>query len=183
MSIAVGTRVTSRPPPRSVRAQFEHTAPTLVDDGETPILRFAVRAPAPVTRVPGSVSGCVICWLAFPSAPALRSTGSAAVSTALFVGFPAQAQMVAAPGWPQGQEGSRDGSGQAHRQNEQRNLSGTVQKRRWRSTSTGGSTTCAHRFRHGRSRTTGKSTPSTSTRCSATPAVEAQARRDRQGME
>src|SRR5262245_52123706 len=31
----------------------------------------------------------VLCWLAFPSAPALRSTGSAAVETALFVGFPA----------------------------------------------------------------------------------------------
>ncbi len=32
---------------------------------------------------------CVLCWLAFPLAPALRSTGSAAVETALFVGFPA----------------------------------------------------------------------------------------------
>ena len=31
----------------------------------------------------------VLCWLAFPLAPALRSTGSAAVGTALFVGFPA----------------------------------------------------------------------------------------------
>src|SRR5215467_1502689 len=31
----------------------------------------------------------VLCWLAFPSAPALRSTGSAAVETALFVGIPA----------------------------------------------------------------------------------------------
>jgi hypothetical protein len=29
MSFAVGTRVTSRPPHRSVRAQFGHTAPTL----------------------------------------------------------------------------------------------------------------------------------------------------------
>jgi len=28
-SFAVGTRVTSRPPHRSVRAQFGHTAPTL----------------------------------------------------------------------------------------------------------------------------------------------------------
>jgi hypothetical protein len=31
----------------------------------------------------------VLCWLAFPLASALRSTGSAAVETALFVGFPA----------------------------------------------------------------------------------------------
>src|SRR6266566_6484559 len=31
----------------------------------------------------------VRCWLAFPLASALRSTGSAAVETALFVGFPA----------------------------------------------------------------------------------------------
>src|SRR6266436_9253674 len=29
----------------------------------------------------------VLCWLAFPLAPALGSTGSAAVGTALFVGF------------------------------------------------------------------------------------------------
>src|SRR5437667_3485509 len=29
MTFAVGTRVTSRPPHRSVRAQFGHTAPTL----------------------------------------------------------------------------------------------------------------------------------------------------------
>ena len=31
----------------------------------------------------------VLCWLAFPLAPALGSTGSAAVGTALFVGFSA----------------------------------------------------------------------------------------------
>src|SRR5256886_918671 len=31
----------------------------------------------------------VLCWLAFPLASALGSTGSAAVETALFVGFPA----------------------------------------------------------------------------------------------
>ena len=29
LTFAVGTRVTSRPPHRSVRAQFGHTAPTL----------------------------------------------------------------------------------------------------------------------------------------------------------
>src|ERR1700752_3278078 len=32
---------------------------------------------------------CVLCWRAFPLAPALGSTGSAAVGTALFVGFTA----------------------------------------------------------------------------------------------
>jgi hypothetical protein len=31
----------------------------------------------------------VLCWLAFPLASALGSTGSAAVETTLFVGFPA----------------------------------------------------------------------------------------------
>src|SRR5882762_1648519 len=31
----------------------------------------------------------VLCWLAFPLVPALGSAGSAAVETALFVGFPA----------------------------------------------------------------------------------------------
>jgi hypothetical protein len=32
---AVGTRVTSRPPPRSVRAAFPHTAPTSGIDGNS----------------------------------------------------------------------------------------------------------------------------------------------------
>ena len=32
---AVGTRVTSRPPPRSVRAAFPHTAPTSGIDGSS----------------------------------------------------------------------------------------------------------------------------------------------------
>src|SRR5947209_11796278 len=34
-SFAVGTRVTSRPPPRSVRAAFPHTAPTSGNDAST----------------------------------------------------------------------------------------------------------------------------------------------------
>src|SRR5262249_18542731 len=54
--IAVGTAVTSRPPHRSVRAEFPHTAPTL---GVTAwlLLQLSVYAPAPVTRLPGSVPG------------------------------------------------------------------------------------------------------------------------------
>src|SRR5579863_8030896 len=50
--VAVGTRVTSRPPPRSVRADFPHTAPT---SGVTAV--SAVCAPAPVSRLFGSESG------------------------------------------------------------------------------------------------------------------------------
>ena len=33
--IAVGTLIAERPPPRSVRAAFPHTAPTLGNDGST----------------------------------------------------------------------------------------------------------------------------------------------------
>src|SRR5271169_2210055 len=55
---AVGTRVTSRPPHRSVRAQFGHTAPTSGVQRHFAIFsRRAVCASAPVTRFPGSVSG------------------------------------------------------------------------------------------------------------------------------
>src|ERR1700730_1389551 len=55
-TIAVGTAVTSRPPHRSVHAEFPHTAPTL---GVTAKLRLqlSVCAPAPVTWLPGSVPG------------------------------------------------------------------------------------------------------------------------------
>src|SRR6476620_361473 len=49
---AVGTRVTSRPPPRSVRAAFPHTAPTLGPDGK----QIAVCVRASVTREPGAES-------------------------------------------------------------------------------------------------------------------------------
>src|ERR1700680_4291491 len=54
--IAVGTAVTSRPPHRSVHAEFPHTAPTL---GVTSKLRLqlSVCAPAPVAWLPGSVPG------------------------------------------------------------------------------------------------------------------------------
>ena len=58
--------------------------PPWVCDGEA----CRTRSSACDTRTRRCVR-CVLCWLAFPLAPALRSTGSAAVGTALFVGFPA----------------------------------------------------------------------------------------------
>src|SRR6266704_3011663 len=51
-AIAVGTLISERPPHRSVRAAFPHTAPTSGVDGE-----LAVCAPAPVTRLPGTEPG------------------------------------------------------------------------------------------------------------------------------
>jgi hypothetical protein len=68
-AFAVGTRVTSRPPHRTVRAAFPQTAPTSGPNG--------------------SESGCVLCQSAFPLVPALGSTNSAADRSALFVGFTA----------------------------------------------------------------------------------------------
>ena len=50
---AVGTRVTSRPPPRSVRAAFPHTAPTSGIDGKS----VPYTSQRPVPRLPGSKSG------------------------------------------------------------------------------------------------------------------------------
>src|SRR5438445_6595530 len=83
-AVAVGTRVTSRPPHRSVRAAFPHTAPTseltakacrmLTSAGDT-LIRFCARH--------------VHCWPAFPLASALGSTNSAADRSALFAGFTA----------------------------------------------------------------------------------------------
>ena len=61
-SFAVGTRVTSRPPPRSVRAAFPHTAPTSGLDGK----QSTVCVPAPVTREPGTESRAC---LASPHSP------------------------------------------------------------------------------------------------------------------
>ena len=52
---AVGTFIAERPPHRSERAQFGHSAPTL--GGLRQALRLSVRGPAPVTCQPGSVSG------------------------------------------------------------------------------------------------------------------------------
>ena len=51
-AIAVGTLIAERPPHRTVRAAFPHTAPTLGVDGE-----LAVCAPAPVTRLTGTEPG------------------------------------------------------------------------------------------------------------------------------
>jgi hypothetical protein len=45
--------------------------------------------PAPVTRSSWHCVQSVLCWRAFPLASALRSTGSAADRSALFIGFPA----------------------------------------------------------------------------------------------
>ena len=55
---AVGTPITVRPPHRSERAQFGHSAPTL--GGRRQALRLSVRGPAPVTCQPGSVSGACV---------------------------------------------------------------------------------------------------------------------------
>ncbi len=56
-SFAVGTRVTSRPPHRSVRAAFPHTAPTSGIDGSTP----PYASQHPVSRLSGSESStCVV---------------------------------------------------------------------------------------------------------------------------
>src|SRR5205823_2631488 len=57
-AMAVGNRVTLVPPPRTGRAAFPHPAPTSDSDGKT--LRPSVRAPASVTRLPGSVSGACV---------------------------------------------------------------------------------------------------------------------------
>ena len=53
---AVGTRVTSRPPHRSVRAAFPHTAPTSGIDGS----KLPYASQHPVSRLPGSESGACL---------------------------------------------------------------------------------------------------------------------------
>ena len=53
------------------------------------LLRLAVCDRAPVTRLTRFCARSVLCWFAFPLAPALRSTGSATDRSALFVGFSA----------------------------------------------------------------------------------------------
>ena len=52
---AVGTRVTSRPPHRSVRAAFPHTAPTSGIDGS----KLPYASQRLVTRLSGAESGHV----------------------------------------------------------------------------------------------------------------------------
>jgi hypothetical protein len=82
-AVAVGTRVASRPPLRSVRAAFPHTAPT---SGLTAIVCCRVRSSAFVTSSQLRVRN-VRCWPAFPLVCALHSTNSAADHSALFAGF------------------------------------------------------------------------------------------------
>src|ERR1035437_5074957 len=70
--IAVGTRVTSRPPHRSVLAQFRHTAPASGMKRRFAIFsRRAVCAPAPVTRAPGTVPGACFAGSHSPRPPPL----------------------------------------------------------------------------------------------------------------
>jgi hypothetical protein len=66
-AMAVGNRVTPVPPPRTGRAAFPHPAPTSDSDGKT--LRPSVRAPASVTRFPGSVSGACVAGSRSPRPP------------------------------------------------------------------------------------------------------------------
>jgi hypothetical protein len=83
--VAVGTRVTSRPPHRSVRAGFPAYGSHLGYQRQ----RYAVCEPTAVTRLCGSVSGACFVGPHSPWSPALGSTDSAADRSALFVGFPA----------------------------------------------------------------------------------------------
>jgi hypothetical protein len=82
--IAVGTPIAGRPPHRSVRAAFPHTAPTSGDDGHAGRARFSI------CDTPSRFCARrVLCRSAFPSAPALRSTRSAPGRPVLFAGFTA----------------------------------------------------------------------------------------------
>ena len=65
-AIAVGTLITERPPHRTVRAAFPHTAPTSGVDGE-----LAVCAPAPVTRLAGTEPGPCCAGSHSPRSPPL----------------------------------------------------------------------------------------------------------------
>ena len=65
--MAVGNRVTPVPPHRTGRAAFPHPAPTSDSDGEA--LRPSVRAPASVTRLPGSGSGACVAGSRSPRPP------------------------------------------------------------------------------------------------------------------
>src|SRR5229473_486399 len=65
-AIAVGTLIAERPPHRTVRAAFPHTAPTSGVDGE-----LAVCAPAPVTRLAGTEPGPCCAGSHSPRSPPL----------------------------------------------------------------------------------------------------------------
>ena len=86
---AVGTSITGRPPHRSERAQFGHSAPTLgVSDGRAHTYHAALRTRSNACdTLSRSCARHVLCWPAFPSVPVLGSTGSAADRSTLFVGF------------------------------------------------------------------------------------------------
>ena len=86
---AVGTSITGRPPHRSERAQFGHSAPTLgVSDGRAHTYHAALRTRSNACdTLSRSCARHVLCWPAFPSVPVLGSAGSAADRSALFVGF------------------------------------------------------------------------------------------------
>ena len=86
--VAVGTLIAERPPHRTVRAAFPHTAPTSgLTAGPVGILAYAL--PTPVTwRIRHGVRS-MLCRHAIPLASALRSTGSAADLSAAFAGFTA----------------------------------------------------------------------------------------------
>jgi len=71
-TVAVGTLIAERPPHRSVRAAFPHTAPT---SGRRRSL--AVCSPAPVTRSSGSVPGtCLLTRIPLGPSPSLHQLRS-----------------------------------------------------------------------------------------------------------
>ena len=83
VTITAGTPITAHPPHRSERAPSSTRLPPRVSDGEA-VCRMRSNARATLSR---SSARRVLYWSAFPLAPALRSTGSAAGRPALFVGF------------------------------------------------------------------------------------------------
>src|ERR1700730_14497960 len=81
---AVGPVITDRPRPDPCVQNSRTRLPPWVSDGE-----LAVCAPAPVTRIFGTVSEACFAGSHSPWPPPLAPPGSAAVRTALFVGFTA----------------------------------------------------------------------------------------------
>ena len=86
-TVAVGTRVTSRPPHRSVRAAFPHTAPTSGINGMH--LHVLVCGPAPAARSPGAVSGACYASAHSPWPPPFAPPTPQQDRSALFAGFTA----------------------------------------------------------------------------------------------
>ena len=95
--VAVGTLIAERPPHRSVRAAFPHTAPTSGDDRALQEIAVrGVRRSACGTLVRLRVRD-VLCCFTFPLVPTLGSTSSAANCSALFASFTAT---MASPDFP-----------------------------------------------------------------------------------